>query len=186
MHRSSLFHFTYCCAHLQAGSSTLLDAVLIPKTHQTCSVLRDFTLARPSGLSIGFPVAHSFTTLSFQCHVCVLSHFSHLGCFVTLWTVDQQPPLSMGFSRQEYRSGLPCHPPGDLPDVVIECVSLRSSALANWFLTTTATLETCSIWTTLANLYKGTLSTHTSPPALLHFFPQPVSISPADIKSSTH
>ena len=165
MHRSSLFHFTYCCAHLQAGSSTLLDAVLIPKTHQTCSVLRDFTLARPSGLSIGFPVAHSFTTLSFQCHVCVLSHFSHLGCFVTLWTVDQQPPLSMGFSRQEYRSGLP---------------------LANWFLTTTATLETCSIWTTLANLYKGTLSTHTSPPALLHFFPQPVSISPADVKSSTH
>ena len=36
--------------------------------------------------------------------------------FVILWTVDPQAPLSMGFSRQEYWSGLPCPPPGDLPD----------------------------------------------------------------------
>ena len=35
--------------------------------------------------------------------------------FVTLWTVAHQAPLSMGFSRQEYRSELPCPPPGDLP-----------------------------------------------------------------------
>ena len=37
-----------------------------------------------------------------------------------LWTVDRQAPLSMGFSRQEYWSGLPCLPPGDLPDPGIE------------------------------------------------------------------
>ena len=36
----------------------------------------------------------------------------------------------MGFSRQEYRSGLPCPPPGDLPDPEIESVSLTSPALA--------------------------------------------------------
>ena len=48
--------------------------------------------------------------------VCVLSHFSHVQLFVILWTVACQAPLSMGFSRQEYRSGLPCSPPGDLPD----------------------------------------------------------------------
>ena len=40
--------------------------------------------------------------------------------FVILWTVSSQAPLSMGFSRQEYSSGLPFPPPGDLPDPRIE------------------------------------------------------------------
>ena len=39
--------------------------------------------------------------------MCVLSHFSHFGLFVTPRIVDCQDPLSMGFSRQEYWSGLP-------------------------------------------------------------------------------
>uniref|UniRef100_G3N0Q5 LY6/PLAUR domain containing 6 n=1 Tax=Bos taurus TaxID=9913 RepID=G3N0Q5_BOVIN len=47
-----------------------------------------------------------------------------------LETVAQQAPLSMGFSRQEYWSGLPCPPPGDLPDPGIEPESLTSPALA--------------------------------------------------------
>ena len=47
--------------------------------------------------------------------VCV-SGFSCVQLFVTLQTVAHQAPLSMGFSRQEYWSGLPCPPPGDLPD----------------------------------------------------------------------
>ena len=46
----------------------------------------------------------------------MLSHFSCVQPFVTPWTVACQAPLSMGFSRQEYWSGLPCPPPGDLPD----------------------------------------------------------------------
>ena len=37
---------------------------------------------------------------------CVLSHFSHVGIFVTLCTVARLAPLTMGFSRQEYWSGL--------------------------------------------------------------------------------
>ena len=44
--------------------------------------------------------------------VCVLSHFRHVWLFVTTWTVTHQAPLSMGFSKQEYWSGLPCPPPG--------------------------------------------------------------------------
>ena len=40
--------------------------------------------------------------------VCVLSHFSRVQLFVTLWTIACQARLSMGFSRQEYWSGLPC------------------------------------------------------------------------------
>ena len=47
--------------------------------------------------------------------LCLLSHFSRGQPFATLWTVACQAPLSMGLSRQEYWSGLPCPPPGDLP-----------------------------------------------------------------------
>ena len=47
---------------------------------------------------------------------CVLSH---VQCFPTPWTAALQAPLSMGFSRQEYRSGLPSPPPGDLSDLGI-------------------------------------------------------------------
>ena len=61
--------------------------------------------------------------------------------FVTPWTVAPQAPLSMGFSRQEYLSGLPCPPPGDLPDPGIKPTSLMSSALASRFFTTSATWE---------------------------------------------
>ena len=43
--------------------------------------------------------------------------------FVTSWTVALQAPLSMGFPRQEYCSGLPFPTPGDLPDRGIEVVS---------------------------------------------------------------
>ena len=58
----------------------------------------------------------------------MLSHFSCVQLFVTVWTVACQAPLSMGFSRQEYWSGLPCPPPGDLPDPGIKPTSLASSA----------------------------------------------------------
>ena len=44
----------------------------------------------------------------------VLSHFSGIPFFATLWTIACQASLSMGFSRQEYWSGLPSPPPGDL------------------------------------------------------------------------
>ena len=42
---------------------------------------------------------------------------SHSRLFATPWTVSHQAPLSMGFSRQEYWSGLPFPPPGDLPNL---------------------------------------------------------------------
>ena len=48
--------------------------------------------------------------------MCVLNCFSCVWLFVTPWTVACQAPLSVGFSRQEYWSGLPCSPPGDLSD----------------------------------------------------------------------
>ena len=74
-------------------------------------------------------------------HSCMLSCFSHVWVFVTLWTVACQALLSMGFSRQECWSGLPCPPPGDLPHSGIEFVSLTSPALAGEFFTISTTWE---------------------------------------------
>ena len=54
---------------------------------------------------------------------------SRVQLFVTPWTVAYQVPLSMGFSRQEYWSGLPFPSPGDLPDPGIEPRSPTSEAL---------------------------------------------------------
>ena len=51
---------------------------------------------------------------------CVLSHFSCVWLFVTLWIVAHQAPLSKGFSRQGYLNGLPCPPAGYLSDPGIE------------------------------------------------------------------
>ena len=53
-------------------------------------------------------------------HAYMLSHFSRVQLFATPWTVDQQALLFMGLSRQQYRSWLPCPPPGDFPDPGIE------------------------------------------------------------------
>ena len=65
--------------------------------------------------------------------VCTVSHFSHVWLCATLWMVTCQAPLSVGFSRQEYWSGLPCPPPRDLTDPGIKPVSLMSPALAGRF-----------------------------------------------------
>ena len=66
-------------------------------------------------------------------HVCMLSCFSHVQLWI-LWAVACQGPLSTGFSRQEYWSGLPCPPPGDLPNPGIKPASPGSLALQVDFL----------------------------------------------------
>ena len=62
----------------------------------------------------------------------VLSHFSSVQLFATLWTVACHAPLFWGFSRQKYWSGLPCPLLGDLPNPGIE---LASPTLAGKFIT---------------------------------------------------
>ena len=57
------------------------------------------------------------------CRMLMLSHFSCVWLCATLWTAACQVPLSMGFSRQEYWSGLPCPFPGDLPNQWMEPLS---------------------------------------------------------------
>ena len=72
---------------------------------------------------------------------CEPSRFSRVWFFATLCSVACLAPLSMGFSRQEYWSGLPCSPPGDLPNPWIKPASLTSPALAGGFFTTSTTWE---------------------------------------------
>ena len=81
--------------------------------------------------------------MSFLC-ACVLSCYSHVQLFATLWTVACQARLSMEFSRQEYWSGLPFPSPGDLPDPGMEPASLMSPALTGGFFTMTVTWEALS------------------------------------------
>ena len=52
--------------------------------------------------------------------LCCAQSLSCVRLFVTPWAVASQAPLSMGFSRQEYENGLPCPPPGNLPNPGIE------------------------------------------------------------------
>ena len=70
--------------------------------------------------------------------VCVLSHFSGWQLCDPM-DLARQAPLSMGFSRQEYWSGLPCPPPGDLPSPRMEPESISSLALATSLPTSSAT-----------------------------------------------
>ena len=66
---------------------------------------------------------------------------NHVQFFVTPWTVACQVSLSMEFSWQEYWSGLPCPPLGDLHDPGIEPSSFLSPALAGGLFTTSAIWE---------------------------------------------
>jgi len=81
--------------------------------------------------------------------ILLLSCLSSVNLFVNTWTIAHKAPLSMRFSRQEYESGLPCPPPGDLPDQGIKPVSLMSPALAGGFFTASTT------WEALILLYEG-------------------------------
>ena len=114
--------------------------------HSGCKALWDFS-GFESGLGYLIPVEGQSPGnwdvsgwLSCVC-TCVLSCFSHVWHCVTFWTVAHQALLSMGLSRQEYWSELPCPPPGDLPNPRVEPMSLKSPALAGRFFTTSTTWE---------------------------------------------
>ena len=75
----------------------------------------------------------AFPTVGVELCAYVLSHFSHVQLSATPWTVAQQAPLSMGFSRQEYLSELPFTSPGDLthPGIKPRSPTLQADALTS-------------------------------------------------------
>ena len=97
-------------------------------------------------------------------HAWLLSHFSCVWLFVTLWTIAPQAPLSLGFSRQEYWTRLSCPSPEHLPYPGIEPVSLMSPATGRCFFLFVFT--TITTWETLNyKQYKNRSSRDTT----LHF-----------------
>ena len=92
----------------------------------------------------------------------MLSHFSRVWLFATPWTVAHQSPLSMGFSRQGYWSGLLCTTPRDLPDQGIEPASLMFPALAGRFFTTRATWEAQIQYQFSCSVVSDSLQSHES------------------------
>ena len=90
-------------------------------------------------LDFTFPCISAQPILKSHCPVCILSRFSSAWRFAIYCTVACQAPLSMGFSRQEYCSGLPCPPPADLTNPGIEprspvvpALQVDSLPLSHW------------------------------------------------------
>ena len=112
----------------------------LTKKQLICEELtRQGVLARGSSTRASQYFSFLTRKMKVSLHACIPSRFSHVQLFATLWTIAHQAPLSMDFSRQEYWSGLPCPPPGDLPDPGIE--TNVSYVSCTGFFTTSATWE---------------------------------------------
>ena len=129
-----------------------------------CILVRDTTIScRLLFLLWRVPSFHtcdkgsSITIRQVGIRVCMLSH---VWLFATPWTIAHQAPLSMGFPRQEYLSGLPLPSPGDLPDQgsnlsLLHCRQMQEQTFHNW------------VWTVLTRLPQ--LSLHPKPFSLYDF-----------------
>ena len=86
------------------------------------------------------------TSINFLGIHVMLTCFSCAQLFATLWTIACQSPLSMGFSRQEYWSGLSCPSPGDVPDSrsnprLLHLLNSQRCCFFLFFVTTSTTWE---------------------------------------------
>ena len=108
-----------------------LTTLQLTSTHSSVATNEHFlkgALPSPQN-SLGYCVLSQYR-VSFLCNSgqsCLQSCFTCVQLFATLWTIAHQDALSMGFSRQERWSVLPCPPPGDLPNPGIEPMSLYIS-----------------------------------------------------------
>ena len=87
--------------------------------------------------------SYLFFTLGHSLHACLLSCFSCVWLFATLWAVARPSPLSMGFSRQEYWNGLPFLPPGESSPPGDQT---QISHISGRFFTSWATREAQEYW----------------------------------------
>ena len=120
--------------HLLLGISMTAQTPFVQTTLLYLTIIYDiyiiYNYFRPVTISL---VQAIFISLV---HAFMLSRFRCVQLFVTPWTVAHQTSLSMGFSRRECWSGLPCPPPEHLPNPGIKPVSLMSPVLGSRFFTT--------------------------------------------------
>ena len=95
--------------------------------HNTFGVCHLINTWDTEAVSLQLTLSHPFRQQSLKSQHA--NRFRRVCLFSTPWTVAHQAPLSMGFSRQEYWSGLPCPPPGDLPNPGIKTSSPVTPAL---------------------------------------------------------
>ena len=96
-----------------------------------------------------------FSVFIYNIRACMLSH---VQLFAIPGTVDHQAPLSMGFPSQEYCSGAPSPPPGDLPDSGIEPAPPASWALADRYFTSEPyDIQQCQLYVSCCTLYPKNL-----------------------------
>ena len=135
----------YFTVHLSTSNNLFLHSYYFVLSLGLCSNFTGNTSCLPFSLLLEHPFLsfnwqHWALPYWGQCLLlfCVPAQlFSGVRLFASLWTVAHQAPLSMGFSRQESWSGLPCPPPGDLPNPGFESVCLMALALPSRFFTTT-------------------------------------------------
>ena len=142
-----LFQYSFHCIELSLLEVLFHQDFFFPPIyvfswsyHRACGILVPWCGMQTMPLALEVQSLNHWTASEFLCVcvcVCVCCLVAKLYLtFVIPWTVAHQTPLSMGFSRQEYWSGLPCPPPGDLPNPGIKPMSPASPALAGWYFTT--------------------------------------------------
>ena len=103
----------------------------------------DFSPMRPMSnfylQTVALYICATEASICSVCYVCQVT--SAVSDSATQWIVTHQAPLSIGFPRQEYCSGLPLSTPGDLPNTGIKPESLTSPSLSGEFFTTSITWE---------------------------------------------
>ena len=129
-----IFHFVWLFT--STCSLSLKDhCILLPILSFCCCCFRregKFSPIAPSWPQVSLSALFLVKKIIDYDTTCMIRHFSHVRLFVTPWTEACQAPLSMGFSRQECWSGLPCPSPEDLPNPEIEP---GSPALTDGFFT---------------------------------------------------
>ena len=123
---------TYCSlTNIEHSQPTALLSLFnlgnVNRTSEAYSISAFLPQSQTAFRHLGYPTALQHQTWCVR--ACVLSPFSCVRLFAPLWTLARQVPLSVGFSRQEYCSGLPCPCPGDLPNPGTEPMSL---SLLHW------------------------------------------------------
>ena len=137
--------FSFWCYHLKKSFhelykaySTTFSQIVLACPSVIKFQRKSFSVKKEGGerKKASFTAQHSIQGQALWCVIGFVCVLSHVWLFETPWTAAHQAPLSMGFSRKEYWSGLPFPIPGHLPDPGIELESLASPALAGRFFTT--------------------------------------------------